>query len=248
MSCRLVTSRALPDSKRPVTKKGLIPPAILEKHGLREQLNLTAEEYEALLKEFQESADALPASSMHDDFDPIPSDAEAAPARDARAAPSAAQLMAERFLPPKQLVMVFMDETYIDLSMGGGAIPVHEKEAERGRAEQEGIRNMCTKTDLGERLIVIHAFTADGFLSHPNYRGLVEEDHDDLFGTSRTLHMDNKIPTAECVWSNRVGYKDYHKALTGEDFRIWLHTRLEPAFRARYGPDAAMVLVLDSEY
>ena len=233
-SARLVTSRMLPDSKRPVTKMGAIPPAFWEKHGLREQLKLSIEEYEKLLEDYRTAP-----RHVRENKPPqlLPIDHESSPASADRLPPSS----------HKQLVMVFMDETYIDLAMGGGTLPVHKDPDHRGPAEQEGVRNMCTKTDMGERLIVIHAFTADGFLSHPDYRGVVEKDHDDLYGTNRTLHMENKIPTAECIWSNRVGYKDYHKALTGEDFKIWLHSRLEPAFRSRYGADAIMVLVLDSE-
>ena len=149
----------------------------------------------------------------------------------------------------KKLVMVFMDETYVDLSMASGKVPIHADPSDRGPSETKAMTDLSHKTNTEDRFIIIHALTLDGLLAHPKYRGVVEQDAGQNGRGSRTLSKESPLLTAECVcWCNKIGYKEYHRALKGEDFNLWLETRLQPAFAARYGPNASMVLVLDSTF
>ena len=53
-----------------------------------------------------------------------------------------------------------------------------------------------------------------------------------------------------CGWvfpSGRgVQYTDYHSNMNGENFMKWINESLVPCFKARYGTDMNMILILDN--
>jgi transposase len=84
----------------------------------------------------------------------------------------------------------------------------------------------------GRRLMIVHAMTRDGMLEQP--------------GAVATNLLTERVPTAELIFETLgADSSDYHTAMDGERFLLWLRNRLLPAFEARY-PGKRMVLVLDN--
>ena len=55
-----------------------------------------------------------------------------------------------------------------------------------------------------------------------------------------------KYPTAEMVFRAKSSRGDYHDNMDTDVFMMWIDRRLLPAFRAKYGPDMTLVLVIDN--
>jgi transposase len=84
----------------------------------------------------------------------------------------------------------------------------------------------------GQRLIIVHAMTRDGMLEQP--------------GAVATNLLTERVPTAVVIFEILgSGDSDYHTAMDGERFLLYLRNRLLPAFAARY-PSKRMHLVLDN--
>jgi len=84
----------------------------------------------------------------------------------------------------------------------------------------------------GRRLMIVHAMTRDGMLERP--------------GAVATNLLTERVPTAELIFETLgADSSDYHSAMDGNRFLLWLRNRLLPAFEARY-PDKRMYLVLDN--
>jgi transposase len=91
----------------------------------------------------------------------------------------------------------------------------------------------------------MHAATSEGLLTHPNHSGAIEFTDDQ---GRPALRLGKCVLTAECIWRALSDDSDYHRALRSSNFMLWLLTRLAPTFHERFGYDARMVLVMDSEY
>jgi transposase len=84
----------------------------------------------------------------------------------------------------------------------------------------------------GLRLMIVHALTRDGMLETP--------------GAVATNLLTERVPTAELIFETLGADSiDYHSAMDGDRFLLWLRNRLLPAFEARY-PGKRMYLVLDN--
>ena len=95
----------------------------------------------------------------------------------------------------------------------------------------------------GSLIIIKHAITRDGWLTAPNEDGLV--------GPARLPPNKRSGPTtnAECVYASSWGGDDagdYHNHWDGANELKWAKEQLFPAFRALYGHDKKMVLILDN--
>ena len=83
----------------------------------------------------------------------------------------------------------------------------------------------------GKRLMIVHAMTRDGLLETP--------------GAVATNLLTERVPTAELIFQTLGTDDDYHTAMDGDRYLLWLRNRLLPAFDARY-PGQRMTLVLDN--
>jgi hypothetical protein len=83
----------------------------------------------------------------------------------------------------------------------------------------------------GKRLMIVHAMTRDGLLETP--------------GAVATNLLTERVPTAELIFETLGTDDDYHTAMDGDRYLLWLRNRLLPAFDARY-PGQRMTLVLDN--
>jgi transposase len=83
----------------------------------------------------------------------------------------------------------------------------------------------------GKRLMIVHAMTRDGLLETP--------------GAVATNLLTERVPTAELIFETLGTDDDYHTAMDGDRYLLWLRNHLLPAFDARY-PGQRMTLVLDN--
>ena len=87
-------------------------------------------------------------------------------------------------------------------------------------------------------MIILHALTRDGML-YKKVRGKRPEPEEWQRG---------KVLNCEQIFRAKAstGRRDYHDTMDGEMFELWLTNRLIPTFRAKYGRDMKMILVLDN--
>ena len=83
----------------------------------------------------------------------------------------------------------------------------------------------------GKRLVLVHAFTKDGWLSDD------DAVHDSC--------VDVVIPSCELIYEAKKDDGDYHDNMNGSIYIRWMSNRLVPAFNKRYR-GKKMVLVLDN--
>ena len=83
----------------------------------------------------------------------------------------------------------------------------------------------------GKRLVLVHAFTKDGWLSDD------EAVHDSC--------VDVVIPSCELIYEAKKDDGDYHDNMNGSIYIRWMSNRLVPALNKRYR-GKKMVLVLDN--
>ena len=121
-------------------------------------------------------------------------------------------------------IVVYMDESY-----------VHDRHCSKTLwySKSSPTLNQVQGDDTGgHRLMIVHAMTRDGMLEQP--------------GAVATNLLSERVPTAELIFETLgASDDDYHTAMDGERFLLWLNNRLLPAFHARY-PGQRMQLVLDN--
>jgi hypothetical protein len=122
-------------------------------------------------------------------------------------------------------VMVFTDETYLHTNHSPLTSWVPEDAPFVGKT-----------TSKGNRLIVLHAVTCNGFVAKLNVDGTPIAEPA-LEGRRESCE------TAEWIWKANSKHKDYHKNMDGVGFEWWLENRLKPAFRAQF-PGKKMILVI----
>ena len=121
-------------------------------------------------------------------------------------------------------VVVYMDESY-----------VHDRHSSPmlWYSKSSPTLNEVQGDDSGgQRLMIVHAMTRHGMLEQP--------------GAVATNLLTERVPTAELIFETLgADSSDYHTAMDGDRFLLWLRNRLLPAFAARY-PGKRMLLVLDN--
>jgi len=122
-----------------------------------------------------------------------------------------------------EAVIVYMDESYV-LSRHCGKLLWY--------SPSSSTQNEVQGDDSGGlRLMIVHALTRDGMLETP--------------GAIATNLLTEQVPTAELVFETLGSSDDYHSAMDGGRFLLWLRNRLLPAFETRH-PGRRMCLVLDN--
>jgi hypothetical protein len=121
------------------------------------------------------------------------------------------------------VVLVFMDETYIYTEFG-----CYYTWSREGGKQRTGSKK-------GHKLILFHAMTKDGMLHCKDQDGNAIVDSGDV---------DDVLQTCELMFEGKKK-GDYHKSITGETFMKWVTNRLIPTFESRY-PDKSMILILDN--
>jgi len=137
-------------------------------------------------------------------------------------------------------VVVYLDETYVHSKHG---MNYSWFKSECGRLDNRLYRD----TGKGLRAIILHAITKDGLLCTKDEAG-------SYYVGSLAQKFEQDEPSALCLWMSSVKTQDeagdktlsdYHEQMNGQMFLKYLEHRLLLTFRALYGNDMEMVLVLD---
>jgi transposase len=126
-------------------------------------------------------------------------------------------------------VIVYVDESYLHTA--------HSNQfcwALSADAQGHHVRGLPSK---GKRLIILHAMTADGLL-HLEQRG--------RNASSITNVVSDECKSCELIFEGLVDSEDYHKNMNSTVFMQWVRNRLIPTFRAKYGRNKKLILVLDN--
>ena len=120
-------------------------------------------------------------------------------------------------------VVVYTDESYMNVN--------HARQFTWYHPEAPESNNVVRPSGKGKRLVLLHAFTHDGWLTHDS--------------TVHNGRVDQCALSCELIYEADKGDGDYHDNMNGTIYMQWLHNRLLPSFAARY-PGQKMVLVLDN--
>ena len=120
-------------------------------------------------------------------------------------------------------VIVYMDESYVNVKHARRFTWYHPDAPERN--------DVVRPSGAGKRLVLVHAFTQEGWLS------LDPSVHND--------RVDQLAPSCELIYEAEKGDGDYHANMNGGIYMQWLSNRLLPVFAQRF-PGQKMVLVLDN--
>ena len=122
-------------------------------------------------------------------------------------------------------ILVYVDESY-----------VHQNHFPKDCWFHPDRPHVVRPAGKGQRLIIVHAISKDG-LVYAHVDG--ERPQPAEFDSGR-------YPTAEMVFRAKSSRGDYHDNMDTDVFMMWIDRRLLPAFRAKYGPDMTLVLVIDN--
>jgi len=120
-------------------------------------------------------------------------------------------------------VIVYTDESYVNINHARKQTWYSDIATEKS--------DVVRPSGRGRRLVLLHAFTQDGWLSHDK---CVHNDRVDQVSFS-----------CELIYEAEKGDSDYHDNMNGDIYMQWLNNRLMVAFNKRY-PRQKMVLVLDN--
>ena len=120
-------------------------------------------------------------------------------------------------------VIVYTDESYVNTNHARKQTWYSDIATEKN--------DVVRPSGKGKRLVLLHAFTRDGWLVHDNS---VHNDRADQLSFS-----------CELIYEAEKGDGDYHDNMNGSIYMQWLNNRLLVAFNKRY-PRQKMVLVLDN--
>jgi hypothetical protein len=122
-----------------------------------------------------------------------------------------------------ECVIVYTDESYVNLK--------HARKCTWYNPDTPEENKVVRPSGKGKRLVLLHAFTEDGWLT------LDPSLHND--------RVDQRARSCELVYEAEKGGGDYHDNMNGSIYVQWLTERLLPVFAERY-PGQKMVLVLDN--
>jgi hypothetical protein len=120
-------------------------------------------------------------------------------------------------------VIVYTDESYVNTNHARKFTWYHPDTPEKN--------DVVRPSGKGKRLVLLHAFTQDGWLT------LDPSLHND--------RADERVRSCELVYEAEKGDGDYHDNMNGSIYMQWLTERLLPVVAERY-PGLKMVLVLDN--
>jgi hypothetical protein len=120
-------------------------------------------------------------------------------------------------------VIVYTDESYVNTNHARKFTWYHPELPEK--------KDVARPSGKGKRLVLLHAFTQDGWLT------LDPAVHND--------RVDQWASSCELVYEAEKGDGDYHDNMNGSIYMQWLSNRLLPVFAQRF-PGKKMVLVLDN--
>lgn len=120
-------------------------------------------------------------------------------------------------------VIVYTDESYVNVN--------HARQFTWYHPEAPESNDVVRPSGKGKRLVLLHAFTLDGWLTHDS--------------TVHNGRVDQCALSCELIYEADKGDGDYHDNMNGTLYMQWLHNRLLPSFAARY-PGRKMILVLDN--
>jgi transposase len=122
-----------------------------------------------------------------------------------------------------QCIIVYTDESYVNAN--------HARKMTWYSPVATEKNEVVRSTGKGKRLVLLHAFTKDGWLTHDSS---IHNDRADQLSFS-----------SELIYEAEKGDGDYHDNMNGSIYMQWLNNRLLVAFNKRY-PRQKMVLVLDN--
>lgn len=122
-----------------------------------------------------------------------------------------------------ECVLVYTDESYVNINHA-------RKSTWYSCLATEG-NDVVRPSDKGRRLVLLHAFTKDGWLTN-----------DPVAHNDRADHISF---SCELIYEADKGDGEYHNNMNGSIYIQWLINRLLPAFTHRY-PGQKMVLLLDN--
>jgi transposase/DNA modification methylase len=120
-------------------------------------------------------------------------------------------------------VIVYTDESYVNAN--------HARKTTWYSPDATEKNEIVRPTGRGKRLVLLHAFTKDGWLTNDT------SIHND--------RVDQLSFSCELIYEAEKGDGDYHDNMNGSIYMQWLNNRLLVAFNKRY-PRQKMVLVLDN--
>lgn len=161
-------------------------------------------------------------------------------------------------------VIVYMDESYVHDShcrrygwlfegdgrgrdwdtINGKAVEVQRTATKRdGDPLFDDVQGDAMAKNKGSRLILLNAFTKDGFVGPaPDANGVYPRTSACTWGG---VKLDAEQESAAWVFPASASFKDYHKNMDGFMFMKWMKNCLIPAFKKQFG-DKKMILVLDN--
>jgi transposase len=131
-----------------------------------------------------------------------------------------------------EAVLVYTDESYVNTT--------HARKQTWFDPKAPTKNEIVGQPGKGERLIILHAITKDGFLVTKDADGKPIEVSEDDAGL-----CDRIVLSTELVFQAKVQYSDYHQSMNADAFMAWFEYRLCPTFEALY-PEKRMILVLDN--
>lgn len=123
----------------------------------------------------------------------------------------------------QRCVIVYTDESYVNTG--------HALRCSWYSMDTPEKNNIVRPSGRGKRLVLLHAFTKNGWLT-----------------TNLSIHSDRcdeKVLSCELIYEAEKGDGDYHANMNGDIYIQWLQNRLIPTFKKLF-PGKKMVLVLDN--
>jgi hypothetical protein len=120
-------------------------------------------------------------------------------------------------------VIVYTDESYVNVNHARKFTWYHPEAPEKN--------DVVRPSGKGKRLVLLHAFTQDGWLTRDS--------------TIHNGRVDQCALSCELIYEADKGDGDYHDNMNGSIYMQWLSNRLLPSFAARY-PGQKMILVFDN--
>jgi transposase len=120
-------------------------------------------------------------------------------------------------------VIVYTDESYVNVNHARKFTWYHPEAPEKN--------DVVRASGKGKRLVLLHAFTQDGWLTR-----------DSAIHNGR---VDQCALSCELIYQADKDGGDYHNNMNGSMYMQWLINRLLPSFAERY-PGQKMVLILDN--
>ena len=120
-------------------------------------------------------------------------------------------------------VIVYTDKSYVNVNHARKFTWYHPEAPEKN--------DVVRASGKGKRLVLLHAFTQDGWLTRDS--------------TIHNGRVDQCALSCELIYQADKDGGDYHNNMNGSMYMQWLINRLLPSFAERY-PGQRMVLVLDN--